>query len=191
MAESWGQNDEIVILNFSYKAKRMPCSTTHPWSTAHPLLAAFTLLEVILALAILAGSVAVLSEVLRLADRNAADAEAETRAQLLASTLMDEMASGLVEITEQNRAPLDTEDAARWVYSVTISPVHADRGLAGLTSVEIVVEQDLKKAFRPVKYRLLRWLYLPPEPSSENTSDDSQENRQSDSNSGNVEGTDG
>jgi type II secretory pathway component PulJ len=154
------------------------------------LLAAFTLLEVILALAILAGSVAVLSEVLRLADRNAADAEAETRAQLLTSTLMDEMASGLVEITEQNRTPLDTEDAARWVYSVTISPVQADRGLAGLMSVEIVVEQDLKKAFRPVKYRLLRWLYLPPEPSSENTADDAQENRQSDSNSSNVEGTD-
>jgi hypothetical protein len=148
------------------------------------------LLEVILALAILGGSVAVLSEVLRLADRNAAAAEAETRAQLMASTLIDEMASGLVEITEQNRAPLDTEDAARWVFSVTISPVHADRGLAGLTAVEVVVEQDLKRVFRPVKYRLLRWLYLPPEPSSENTADDAQENRQSDSNSSNVEGTD-
>ena len=168
----------------------MPRSAVHRWSWPGSGQSAFTLLEVILALAILAGSVAVLSEVLRLADRNAAAAEAETRAQLLASTLIDEMASGLVEITAQNRAPLDTEDAARWVYSVTISPVHADRGLAGLTVVEIVVEQDLKRVFRPIKYRLLRWLYLSPEPSTEDTVDDDQETGQSDSNSSNVGGTD-
>jgi prepilin-type N-terminal cleavage/methylation domain-containing protein len=163
-------------------------SAAHPWSTARPLRAAFTLLEVILALAILAGSVAVLSEVMRLADRNRNDAEAETRAQLLASSLLDEMASGLVEFTEIHREPLDTEDAARWVYTVTISPIHTDSRFEGLTSVEILVEQDLKKAFRPTKYRLLCWLYLPPEQASDNTSDDSPDDMPSDSSSSSTEG---
>jgi len=169
----------------------MSRSTSHRCSPPQPGRPAFTLLEVILALAILAGSVVVLGEVLRLADRNGADAKAETRAQLLASTLMDEMASGLVEITEQRREPIDTEDATPWVSSVTVSPVQADRGFEGLTAVEVVVEQDLKQAFRPVKYRLLRWLYLPPEPSSEETTEDSQERGQPDSRSGSGGGSDG
>jgi general secretion pathway protein I len=142
---------------------------------------AFTLLEVILALAILAGSVAVLSEVLRLADRNANDAEAETRAQLLASSLLDEMASGLVEFTEVHREPLETEGPDRWVYSVTLSPISSDHHVEGLTSVEILVEQDLKKSFRPVKYRLLSWLYQPPEQASGNLSDDLPEDSSSNS----------
>ena len=132
---------------------------------------AFTLLEVILALAILAGSVAVLSEVLRLADRIANDAEAETRAQILASSLLDEMASGLVEFTEVHREPLETEGTDRWIYSVTLSPIASDNHVEGLTSVEILVEQDLRKSFRPVKFRLLSWLYQPPEQAPSSSSD--------------------
>jgi len=115
---------------------------------------AFTLLEVILALAILAGAIAVLGEVMSIAGRNAADAQAEAQAQLLASSVMDEMVSGYLPLTNQSRQPLETDAATGWVYSVTLSTTT----LAGLTSVEVLVEQDVQPQFRPVKYRLVRWL---------------------------------
>ena len=50
---------------------------------------AFTLLEIILSLAILAGSLAALGEVMRLADQNASMTGDETQAQILAASIMD------------------------------------------------------------------------------------------------------
>ena len=123
-------------------------------SLCHRARPAFTLLEVILALAILAGSVAMLGEIIRSASRSAANAEAETRAQLLASTIMDEMVSGISEPSEMSREPLDVEDTVPWIYSVSFERTE----ISDLTSVEVMVEQDLEKKFRPVKYRLVRWL---------------------------------
>ncbi len=126
---------------------------------------AFTLLEVILALAILAGAVAVLGEVMSIAGRSGADAQAESKAQMLASSVMDEMLAGLVPMTQQSRAPLDSDSAIPWVYSVTLT----DTAFVGLSAVEVVVEQDLEKQFRPVKYRLVRWV------SEDSLIDDSEE----------------
>jgi prepilin-type N-terminal cleavage/methylation domain-containing protein len=115
---------------------------------------AFTLLEVILALAILAGAVAVLGEIMRSAGRNAADAQAETRAQLLACSLMDEMVTGVLEPTEQSQVALNVDDVVPWVYSVRFGTTNIE----GLMAVELVVEQDLEAQFNPVRYRLVRWL---------------------------------
>ena len=167
----------------------MPCPAAQPSSLFCSKWSAFTLLEVILALVILAGSVAVFGEVLWLADRNAAAAKAETRAQLLAATLMAEMASGMADITDKQREPIDTEDSARWVYSVTTSPVQAGDHLADLTSVEILVEQDLPQTLRPVKYRLRSWLYQSTELAPESTSTVTGKIQRS--GSGHGEGTDG
>ncbi len=115
---------------------------------------AFTLLEVVLSLAILAGAVAVLGEIMSIAGRSAADAQAETRAQLLACSLMDEMVTGVLEPTEQTQVALDVDDIAPWVYSVSFGATDIE----GLMAVELVVEQDLEKKFNPVRYRLVRWL---------------------------------
>jgi len=115
---------------------------------------AFTLLEVILSLTILAAAAAMIGELISFASQNAVDSEAETRAQFLAISLMDEMVSKRTEVAERSEEPLDTEDAIPWVYSVSIERTK----LSGLSSVEIIVEQDLEKKFRPVKYRLVRWL---------------------------------
>lgn len=114
----------------------------------------FTLLEIVLALAILAGAVAVLGEIMRIAGRNAADAQGESRAQLLACSLMDEMVTGVIQPTEQNRVALDVDDTVPWVYSV----VFGTTTIEGLMAVELVVEQDLEPQFNPVKFRLVRWL---------------------------------
>ncbi len=115
---------------------------------------AFTLLEVVLSLAILAGAVAVLGEIMRLAGRSASDAQAETRAQLLACSLMDEMVTGVLEPTEQTQVPLEVDDTSPWVYSVSFGATDIE----GLMAVELVVEQDLERQFNPVRYRLVRWL---------------------------------
>lgn len=115
---------------------------------------AFTLLEVVLSLAILAGAVVVLGEIMSIAGRSASDAQAETRAQLLACSLMDEMVTGVLEPTEQTRVALEVDDIAPWVYSVSFGATDIE----GLMEVELVVEQDLEKKFNPVRYRLVRWL---------------------------------
>jgi general secretion pathway protein I len=120
----------------------------------HRRQAGFTLLEVILALAILAGAIAVLGEVMSIAGRNAADAQAESQAQLLASSVMHELLSGMTELVGQTRQPLEVDAAIPWVYSVTLG----NTSLAGLVAIEVVVEQDVEKQFRPVKFRLVRWL---------------------------------
>jgi len=114
----------------------------------------FTLLEVILALAILAGSVVILGQVMRLASRNAADAHAETRAQILAASKMDEIISGMVPREDAVREPLDVEDTMPWLFSVTLT----DTTFEGVTAVEVLVEQELEKQFHPARYRLIRWL---------------------------------
>ncbi len=115
---------------------------------------AFTLLEVILALAILAGSIAVLGEVMSIASRSAAEAQAEAQAQMLASSVMDEMLAGVTELTNQARQPLSSDSAIPWVCTVILG----DTDFVGLMSVEVLVEQDVEKQFHPVKFRLLRWL---------------------------------
>ncbi len=54
----------------------------------------FSLLEVVLALAILAGALAALGEVMRLGDENASAAADETRAEMLAESVMSEILVG-------------------------------------------------------------------------------------------------
>src|SRR5688500_10317076 len=81
---------------------------------------AFTLIEVILALVILGGALAIFGEVMQIANSNAVDARAETQAQLLASSVMDEIMAGLQDESPVSRQPLEVEDATRWLYSVEI-----------------------------------------------------------------------
>lgn len=137
-------NWQTRISNLSMFARR-------PYHCRH---SAFTLLEVILALAILAGSIAVLGEVMSIASRSAAEAQAEAQAQMLASSVMDEMLAGVTELTNLARQPLPSDAAIPWVCTVILG----DTDLVGLMSVEVVVEQDVEEQFHPVKYRLLRWL---------------------------------
>jgi prepilin-type N-terminal cleavage/methylation domain-containing protein len=137
---------------------------------------AFTLLEVILSLVILGAALAIFGEVMQLANQNAADARAETQAQLLASSLMDEILAGSIDDSPANRQPLEVDDEVRWIYSVS----------TGTATVEVVyplvveVEQDVEAKFNPVKYRLVRWLSTTPEGSEaeEEADADSQQRSQ-------------
>jgi len=123
-----------------------------------------------------------LGELITLSSRRASDAYAETRAQLLATSLMDEMIVGQTKLEEQSDEPLDVEDSVDWVYSVSFESTEID----SLISVEVLVEQDLERKYRPVKYRLVRWL---PTTSTKKEKDDESEDTSESSES--SEGDDG
>jgi prepilin-type N-terminal cleavage/methylation domain-containing protein len=113
----------------------------------------FTLLEVILSLVILGAALAMLGEVMQLASRHAIEARAETQAQSLATSLMDQLQAGAIELESASRQALEVDDTTPWVYAVTI----ADTAFAGVQRVEVLVEQDIEERFTPVKFRLVRW----------------------------------
>lgn len=114
----------------------------------------FTLLEVILALAILGAALAIFGEVMQLANRNAVDARAETQAQLLAESVMDQILAGVIEASQATAQPLEVTDGAPWLYSIVIGTAEYE----GVYPLEVIVEQDLEKNMNPVSFRLIRWL---------------------------------
>ena len=116
--------------------------------------AAFTLLEVIIALAILGGALAIFGEVMQIANRNALDSRAETQAQILAESVMDEILAGVTDASNVSREPIETDDATTWLYTVTIGTTDVE----GVAPIEVLVEQDLEQRLNPVKFRLIRWL---------------------------------
>ncbi len=130
--------------------------------------AAFTLLEVILALAILAGALAVLGEVGRLALQNAAGARDLARAQLLAESKMAEIDAGISAPDPVDSEAFDTTaesldaDGPAWVYSIASDSTDE----VGLLSVRVSVTRDQPAGQHPVKFSLTRWLpdpnYMPP-----------------------------
>jgi len=117
----------------------------------------FTLLEVILALAILAGSLAALGEVMRLADQNAAMSRDETQAQIIAASIVDEMVAGARGVTAVNRAAVDPNWDPQWLYSVALEQTGYDE----LVAVRVVVEQQTDVPLQPARFELNRWLPNP------------------------------
>jgi prepilin-type N-terminal cleavage/methylation domain-containing protein len=117
----------------------------------------FTLLEIVLSLAILAGSLAALGEVMRLADRNAQMVRDESQAQILASSVMDELLSGSRQLLAINGAQFDYNTDPPWLYSVTIDPTQ----FVEVVMVRVMVEQDLPPQQEPAKFALVRWMPNP------------------------------
>jgi prepilin-type N-terminal cleavage/methylation domain-containing protein len=117
----------------------------------------FSLLEIILALAILAGSLAALGEVMRLADQNSTLTRDESEAQILASTVMDELVAGARELLAMTQTPFDYETELPWVYSIAIEPTAYEE----LVAVRVLVEQDTDARLQPARYELIRWLPNP------------------------------
>jgi prepilin-type N-terminal cleavage/methylation domain-containing protein len=116
--------------------------------------AGFTLLEVILALVILGAALAILGEVTQLASRHAVEARAETQAQSLAESVMDQLMAGAIDREGVSRQPLEVDDDTPWLYSVVVGT----SAIIGIVPVEVIIEQDLEPRFNPVKFRLLRWM---------------------------------
>ena len=124
---------------------------------------AFTLLEIILALAILAGALAALGEVMRAASRNAAQSRDETEAHIVAASIMDELLSGARTLAPVSQQTYDGALENGWLYSITFE----DTGFVELVGVRVVVEQATE--LQPDRFELVRWLPNPdamPQPTS-------------------------
>jgi type II secretion system protein I len=117
----------------------------------------FSLLEVILALAILAGSLAALGEVMRMAGQAARLTESETQAQILAASVMDELASGARQLSAVSQSELDSTANPPWVYSVALE----DTGYQQMVAVRVTVSQQLDSRLQPAHFELLRWMPNP------------------------------
>ncbi len=142
----------------------------------------FSLLEVILALAILAGALAVLGEASRLALKNAEIARDTTRAQMLCESKLAEIVTGAILPDPVDSMPFDetTTDSLDpsepgWLYSIEQEPTDED----GLIAVRVTVGRDLPEARHPVRFSLVRWMADP----NATTSSDSDQMGTSDSSS--------
>jgi prepilin-type N-terminal cleavage/methylation domain-containing protein len=135
-------------------ATTLPRPIRNPQSAIRNSASGFTLLEVILALVVLSAALAMLSEVMQLATRHAVESRAETQAQSLACSVMDQLISGAIAAEEVTRQPLEVDDATPWLYSISIGT----SSLTGVIMAEVLVEQDLEERLSPVRYRLFRWL---------------------------------
>jgi len=117
----------------------------------------FTLLEIVLALAILAGALAALGEVMRLADQNAELTEGETQAQVLAESVMAELLSGARPLSTVNGAVFNLDTEPRWEYWVALEPTERRE----LLLMRVAVAQQLPPEMQPARYELVRWVLNP------------------------------
>lgn len=118
----------------------------------------FSLLEVILALAILAGALAVLGEITRQSLQNADYARDVTRAQLLAESKLTEILTGATTTDSVQDAVLEVdEDNRNWLYSV--STTQADD--LGLLSVTVSVTCGESSTASGPAASITRWMLDP------------------------------
>ncbi|MCA9267984.1 MAG: prepilin-type N-terminal cleavage/methylation domain-containing protein [Planctomycetales bacterium] len=110
-----------------------------------------SLLEVILALAILAISMAAIGELIRMGTRAARQAEDLTRAQILCESKLSEIVAGVQTADPVSRLGFPAEPG--WYYSVDLAPTD-DQGVMALT---VLVETNID-APRPTAFSLTRWI---------------------------------
>ena len=133
--------------------------------------AGFSLLEVILALSILAGSIAVLGEASRLALKNAEVARDLAHAQLLCESKLTEIVTGITPAETVGNTPFDPTTTASidasgpsWLYSIETQETDEE----GLVSVRVTVTRDLPASKHPVSFSLVRWI---PDPNATTAAD--------------------
>lgn len=125
-----------------------------PASRAAPV--GFTLLEVVLALALLFGSLAILSQLTWNGSRAALQGQLVTQAVLRCQTLIAEIQAGSVPL--QNTSKTAFADDARWQYSLQIS----DTSLPDLLSVEATVSYaPAQGTLGNVSFTLRTWMRDP------------------------------
>ncbi len=123
-----------------------------------------TLLEVILALAILAGAVAVLSQLSWSGLENARLAGDTIAAQLMAESLMAELIAGIHPLESMHDQPVEfltfdwqqppaaESDPGRWLATIDVSPAPMD----GMLRVAVTVRDGLSSG-RAAESSLVRW----------------------------------
>jgi type II secretion system protein I len=114
-----------------------------------------SLLEVILAIAILAGCIAVIGELVRLGSRQAEEARELTTAQLLCESKIAEIAAGV--IPAEAASSVAFENDPRWLYSIAINSLDQE----DLLDVRVTVEQSEPTRQQPLSFTLVCWMLDP------------------------------
>ncbi len=118
---------------------------------------AMSLLEVILAIAILAGTLAILGEIIRAGARAGRSTSKLSSAQLMCESLLAEITAGTAppESTEGEQAD---ENGDTWTYSVQVEQA----GQEGMLAVVVTVQESATdNAVDPVTFSLVRWMVDP------------------------------
>lgn len=132
----------------------------------------FSLLEIILALAILAGAIAVLGEVSRIGLENAGIARDLSHAQLLCESKLAEILAGYEPPETQQSVPFETavdSSESDWLYSVEVTPMEEE----GLLKVRVTVSKNLPAEKQPAEFSLVQWMVDPATESAELTTEES------------------
>ncbi|HZZ27387.1 MAG TPA: prepilin-type N-terminal cleavage/methylation domain-containing protein [Pirellulales bacterium] len=113
----------------------------------------FTLLEVILSLAILAGAVATLGELIRSGLANAQSARDFTRAKMLCEGIEEQVVAGAISPSGSSGT---CDDDPRWLYSIS-----SESDQPGLLNLQITVSKDVPPDQHTVQFTLWRWMIDP------------------------------
>lgn len=117
----------------------------------------FTLLEVILAIAILALSLAAIGEVVRSAYSNVSVASEGLEARIVAQTVIDQIKCGVIEIVDAGPTQLNESEAlGDWVVQIIVEPTAVEE----LVQVRVLVGRTLEVDERPA-CELVRWFQNP------------------------------
>jgi len=130
-----------------------------------------SLLEVILAIAILAGCIAAIGQLVRLGLLNAEEARDLTNAQLLCESKIAEIAAGVVPAEAASMVPFEHD--SRWTYTVVVNSLDDQ----SLLSVQVTVQQAESAREHPFTASLTCWMIDPSlalmeEETTEPTTDD-------------------
>ncbi|QDU55445.1 type IV pilus modification PilV family protein [Aeoliella mucimassa] len=121
----------------------------------------FTLIEVILALAILAISLTMISKLVETSFDNANNASDRLEARMVAQSIIDQIKCGALEPENLGPIQLNADEAlAAWYTQVVVEPVNTDAGsIDMLLQVRVYVSRDAD--FNQPACELVRWFQSP------------------------------
>lgn len=128
---------------------------------------AFSLIEVMLALAILAMSLAMLGQLVGLGFQSARQSQGLSEAQMIAETVMEAISLGLIQpdpVTDMNISMMtdlntfSVEQDTEWVYSINWEPAPVD----GLIMMMVQVRRSgAQTAAQSDTFEVVRWMRDP------------------------------
>ena len=182
-----GTAPAVRCVTLTYRAA---CAAPLPRRRAlrHHQCRGLSLLEVILALTILALSMAAIGELIRIGSHSARNAQDLTLAQILCESKLSEIVAGITPYDPVTREPMVMDPD--WYYTVQLAPTEEQ----GVMALAVTVETHIERR-RPVAYTLVRWVPDPgieipdaPEEVSDTTSDSSSEDNNSEQDEGDSQG---
>ena len=123
----------------------------------------FSLLEILLALAILGGSLAVLSQIAETGTSAAREARALSMARILAQAKMSEvllnstLGQTPTTVIDAQAEPFDSQATSIFIYSTEVAPAPLD----GMLAIRVSVQAQNTNGGIQANYQLTRWMIDP------------------------------